>query len=148
MPKFWTSRQFRELNHEWNIKLAATGFQDAEKEIAGERVLRQSSDYAYRRKETADVVRENKCTYFMLLAQCIHTELNFEDNYDRLVMERTAEGRSIREISEELKSLLPEGRQRGKFNRRTIRYIRRRYEDRWGIKTWSQQQMGKVPTQS
>lgn len=140
------SREFKQLLGEWNKKLEDTGFQDAEKEIAGERVLKQTSDYAFR--ESVEVIREAKLQYFTILAQKISDEREFDDAWDRLIMERTAEGWSIKEISEELKSLKPGDRERTKHNRDTIRYVRRRYEHRWGIKVWlpHQMQSRKVPT--
>lgn len=140
------SREFKQLLGEWNLKLEASGFKDAEKEVAGERVLRQSSDYAFR--ESVEVIRETKLQYFTILAQKIAEESQFSDEWDRRIMEMTAEGCSIKEISEELRTLKPEGRERTKHNRDTIRYVRRRYEHRWGIKVWlpHQMQSRKVPT--
>ncbi len=145
MAKFWRSNQFRQLNNEWSEILKNTGFQDAEKEIAGERVLKQSSDYAYRRSETVEVVRENKLTYFSLLSEHIAKNPRFDDDSDCLIMTLTAEGHTIREISDELQL-----KGMRKHNRDTIRYVRRRYEDKWGIKTWTAMEMvsRRVPTRS
>ena len=145
---FWKSKGFEELKREWNGKLEDSGFKDAEKEIAGERVLRQTADYAYRRKETVEVVRECKLSYFTSISHHLSLEKDFADDLDRLIMERTAKGRTIREISDELKALIPIGRERTKHNRNTIRYVRRRYENKWGVKIWSQQDMQsrKAPT--
>lgn len=150
MAKFWRSSQFESLNQEWEKKLKESGFQDVEKKVGREKVLKQSSDYAYRRREATEIVRDAKLTYFTLLSQWISAEKEFFDpqltltfnpqfeiqNADRLIMERTAEGKTIREISRELKSLGMH-----KFNRDTIRYIRRRYENKWGIKNWKPEQM-------
>lgn len=137
---FWKSKEFDRVRQEWEQRLKKSGFRDIEKEIKGERVLSQYSDYAYRRKET-ELVRECKLAYFTLLAQHLSVETKFEDEWDQLIMERTAEGYSIKEISEELKSLVPENRERTKHNRDTIRYVRRRYEHRWGIKVWKPEEM-------
>lgn len=150
MPKFWKSREFKNLQKEWEEKLKTSGLEDAEKEVGGERVLRQSADYAFRRKETTEIVRDAKQEYFSLLSEWLHKEKNFEGEIkaqpvltglpcekvssDRLIMERTAEGKSIQEISRELKALGME-----KHNRDTIRYVRRRYENKWGIKCWKRE---------
>ena len=135
MRKFYQSNDFKKLEEEWTQKLAENGFQDAEKKIAGERVLRQSADYAFRRKEHDQIYREAKLEYFSLLSAKMSTA-KFEDQSDRLIMQRTADGKSISEISNELKSLGWK-----KHNRDTIRYIRRRYETRWGIRHWKPQDM-------
>lgn len=137
---FWGNQDFKRLKREWDEKLRESGFEDAEKEVGGERVLRQSADYAYRRKETVGVIRECKLEYFTLLSQKIE-ETRFEDGWDRLIMEMTAEGKSIREISDHLKALIPKGRKRTKHNRMTICYVRRRYEHKWGIRTWKPEEM-------
>src|SRR5665213_3798234 len=129
------SRDQKALQKKWDRILAETGFEDIEKEIGGERVLKQSADYAFRRAEHTETYREAKLTYHSLISEHLHTSI-FDDASDRLIMERTAEGSSIAEISAELKD-------RGwrKFNRDTIRYIRRRYETRWGIRHWQQRDM-------
>lgn len=136
MAKFWRTPDFQELNKQWNEKLKKSGFDDAEEEVGGEKLLKQRASYAYRRRETTAVQRQNKLEYFMLIAQFIEREKGFEDESDKLIMQRTAEGLSIREISEELQRL-----KKPKFNRDTIRYIRRRYEHRWGIRFWSKEAM-------
>lgn len=136
MTKFWRSNEFNALNKEWEQRLTEAGFEDCEKEIAGERVLKQSSDYAYRRQECTEVYRESKLTYFMLLAEHLTKERSFEDESDRLIMTWTADGWTIQEISRELQRL-----GKIKHNRDTIRYIRRRYENKWGIKIWKLEQM-------
>ena len=66
----------------------------------------------------------------------MHLETEFEDEADRLIMEWTAEGREIKEISIELKKL---GMR--KSYRNTIRFVRRRYEDKWGIREWKPEEM-------
>lgn len=136
MQKWWRSERFEALEREWNQILKETGFEDCEKEVAGTRVLKQTSDYAYRRKETSEITRENKLTYFMLLAQHVSTEKSFSDESDAIIMMLTSNGWNIKEISTELRKL-----GKAKHNRDTIRYIRRRYEHKWGIKTWKTEEM-------
>lgn len=143
MQKFWRTERFAELNKEWEEKLKEAGFEDAEEQVGGEKRLKQHSAYAYRRQECTQITRETKLSYFMLLAERVNSERKFDDESDRLIMTRTSEGWTIQEISTELKAL---GRR--KFNRDTIRYIRRRYENRWGIRSWKSEQMvsRRVPT--
>ncbi len=141
------SGEFKQLQKEWNKRLEESGFEDAEKDVGGERALKLPSNCVYR-QETDEVVRESKLSYFMLLAQKFAEEKEFSDEWDRKIMERTAEGWSIKEISEELRGLVPTDRERTKHNRDTIRYVRRRYEHKWGIKVWlpHQMQSRKAPT--
>jgi len=136
MSKFWKSRQFKEIAADWDKKLQATGFVDAEKEWNGRRVLKQTADYAYRRRETTELIRETKLNYFLALASHITKERHFADKSDRFIMEKTADGWTIQEISLAMQSL---GMR--KSNRDTIRYIRRRYEHKWRIREWTPQEM-------
>jgi len=135
--KFWKSEKFRKLEFEWNAELEKSGFIDVEKSIGETRVLKQSSDYAYRKGGAI----ESKQEYFILLVQCIHDEKEFSDIYDKAIMEFTALGYSIAAISKELRAMVPSNRQRGKFNRNTIRHVRHRYETKWGIRHWADWQM-------
>lgn len=143
MAKFWRSPQFVSLKEEWDKKLAATGFEDAEKEINGELALKRVSlsegkwGGVYRHAHGLKGIHE-KADYFRVLSQKFLQEEQFDDDLDRLIMERTMEGKSIKEISDELKGMLSPGQTRSKHNRDTIRYIRRRYENKWGIRIWSQ----------
>jgi len=145
MSKFWQTKQFKDLLGTWNKKLEDSGFEDAEKEVNGETVLKQTSLNEGRfigvYRNASDFDRQEKEEYFRILYQLASQEQNFEDELDKIIMERTAEGKTIKEISDELKSNLPEGKQRGKFNRNTIRYVRRRYESRWGIRVWKREDM-------
>jgi hypothetical protein len=143
MAKFWRTKQFEAEESKWNEILKRSGFQDIEENVGGERVLKHRSDYAFRAGKSGDTAlrREAKLTYYTLLAQHLERETNFADEFDRLIMEKTALGLSINEISIELRALLPKGRQRGKHNRNTIRHVRRRYEHKWGIKSWKPEEM-------
>jgi hypothetical protein len=136
MAKFWQTAKFEAASLEWEARLRDSGFVDVERQIKGERHLTKPASLPNRLNETAEVVRESRLKYFTLLSQKCHDERRFEDESDRLIMERTAEGRTIREISLELYRLgMP------KSNRDTIRYVRRRYESRWGIKSWKKEEM-------
>lgn len=143
MAKFWTSRAFKRLNQEWNQKLADVGFDDAEN---AKRFLKEPSNDRFVRRfngcrRITEITTEASYRYFQAITEFVAKEEEFSDEFDKLIMERTGEGRSIREISEELKNLLPSDRKRSKYDRNTIRYVRRRYEHKWGLKTWKAEQM-------
>lgn len=138
----------KQLRAEWDRRLKESGFVDIEIEIDGERFIRSKSfnEGPHQRKygTQPEVVRDSKAEYFRLLLQCFSNELNFADDSDRLIMELTTDGKSITDISKQLRT-----NNMRKHNRDTIRYIRRRYENRWGIKLWPQHQMtSRKPTRS
>ena len=141
MAKFWKSPEFKELKSEWDQKLAQDGFEDQEKEVNGELALKIPTSCIGRcggilRHHRNEIKRNAKITYYELLSKWMHIETDFEDESDRLIMEWTAEGREIKEISIELKRL---GMR--KSYRNTIRFVRRRYEDKWGIREWKPEEM-------
>jgi hypothetical protein len=126
------SRAFLDLQHEWDEILRRDGFVDIEKEGH----LKQSAAAAYRNCGSVPLESECKFAYFMLLEEWLQKEKDFACDSDRLIMHFTASGWTIQEISQELKRL-----EKPKHNRDTIRYIRRRYEHKWGIRSWKPQQM-------
>jgi hypothetical protein len=141
MAKFWQSQAFKNLEKEWYCLLKESGFKDAEKEVDGEIVLAHITNN--QGHYTSNVLRQRSIEevrhtqfYFELLFQKFHEEKNFCDNSDKLIMEKTAEGWTIKQISKELKRLRLK-----KYNRDTIRYIRRRYEHKWGMRQWKPEQM-------
>jgi len=136
MAKFWKSKEFLEEKAKWDQKLKDSGFVDAEKELSGKSVLIafSSDEGCWKNKGLAR--REEREEYYTALYQCFIKETDFADESDRLIMERTAEGKSKREISDELKE-----KKQKKHNRDTITYIRRRYENKWGIRKWLPYQM-------
>jgi uncharacterized protein Smg (DUF494 family) len=136
MQKFWKTKQFQAINKNWNSKLSESGFKDAEIEKHGEFYLKKHSHCDNRHHENVAIVRENKQAYFHILDEYIQKETDFPDESDRLIMELTAQGFHICEISETLRSLFLK-----KNHRNTIRFIRRRYEHKWGIKTWKPEDM-------
>lgn len=136
MTKYWKTPRFKSLSVEWEARLKASGFKDAEKTWNGERVLKQTADHAYWRQGTVELVREAKLNYFLALSQHILLERKWTDKADRFIMERTAEGWTIQEISSAMQAL-----KLRKSNRDTIRYIRRRYEHKWRIREWTPAQM-------
>jgi hypothetical protein len=141
--KFWRTREFERLAQEWERHLSESGFRDAEMTVKGDRILREPANNAVRRR--SQVVREAGAEYFALLAEKFAQETDFADESDRLIMEATVNGWTIKEISQYLSQYGLK-----KANRDTIRYIRRRYEMRWRIRHWEPWQMisRKVPIRS
>lgn len=145
MRKFWETQSFQRLEKEWHEKLKSAGFKDEEKKIDGDWALKHNSSCYGRFGNRFTALRaikldpgqiEQRSTYYLLLSQRLNQNPDFMDESDRIIMQKTAEGWSIREISDELKRL-----KLTKFNRDTIRYVRRRYEHKWGIRQWMPIQM-------
>lgn len=128
MRKFWQTKKFKALQNKWEKKLLESGFVDAEKMFYGSLHLKQPvCNYVYRYNMFVEAVRENRQLYFELLGEFFHKE-QFNDEVERLIMERRAEGVKIKHICEELKSL------KERCHRQTVRLIIRKYEIKWGIR--------------
>jgi hypothetical protein len=127
-------------------KLDKDGFEDAEKTINADSILIQNASNVYRQAD--ELTRDNKLIYYEVLSQWIQKD-QFDTEVDKIIMIRVSEGMKIKDISSELKSLkLP------CWHRQTIRYIIRKYEQRWKIKTWTKHKLSppwrkwKAPTRS
>lgn len=126
MPqKFWKTKTFLTLQREWDQKLKASGFEDAEKSIGGTARLKQRASNSYR--GAIQVLREAKLEYYRSLTYHFH-ETEFSDEVERLIMERRAEGVLIKSICEQLRSMGE------RCHRETVRHIIRKYEIKWGMK--------------
>lgn len=125
-PKFWETNEFKELEKEWYRKLEENKFLDIEKKKNGESFLRQRSGYCYRRTIQNQVSARQE--YYELMAQCFQSEFRFKDEIEEYVMEKTAHGGSINEISRVLRNI------NERYHRGTIRLIIQKFEARWGIK--------------
>ncbi len=134
--KYWTTKTFRQLRDKWYLKLDTSGFKDQEKVIAGEPQLSQYASNAYR--QASDVVRDAKLRYYELMAQLMNDNKP-DDEVDLIVMTKWIEGNKIKDISAELK------RKGKRCHRQTIRYIIRKYENRWEVKKWKPEQMRSSP---
>jgi hypothetical protein len=133
--KFWGKSKFKKLQNEWYRKLEESGFKDAEIILSDQNdwpALKQRSMNVYR--QAPDVVRENKTLYFTLLGIHASAEV-FDDHIKQFIMFKRAEGNQIQEISKELQA-------RGeRSHRQTIRYVIRFYENKWGVRKWTQKQL-------
>jgi hypothetical protein len=136
MRKVWRLSEFRDLKQEWEERLFYDGFVDIEVEKNGTRQLKKFADAPTHDAKMTPEQAEIRADYFSKIEQFVAKETGFEDESDRLIMERTAAGCLIWEISKELRE-----KNLKKSNRDTIRYIRRRYEMRWGIRHWRPEEM-------
>lgn len=132
MAEFWRTKSFKVLSKTWNQKLEESGFLDAEIELKGDRALRQKATNCYR--NASELERETRLRYYALLGYLAHNT-SFPNDLERIVMLRHSEGVTIKEILEEL---MLYGIIR---DRKTIRYIIRRWQAKWGIRAWSPRQM-------
>lgn len=131
---FWKTKEFKALQDAWYKRLEGLGFQDAEKTVGGEVVLKQNSSNAYRGADP-DLI-ELKEKYFNLLTEKVQ-DAEFRSEVDRLIMTWHAEGMLIKYICEELDDM-------GMWRARdTVRYTIRKYEMAWGIKAWTPRQLHK-----
>ena len=124
-PKFWQTQTFKEIEDYWYGQLERFGFKDAEKTINGNSVLKQSASNSYRNAK--QVERDAKLAYYSLLQGHCNQEA-FQDDIEKLVIERRADGFKIKQICEELRSL------NERSHRETVRKIIVKYELKWGIK--------------
>lgn len=130
--KFWENPHFKCLQKEWYAKLRDDGFADAERSVDGEPMLSQFAVNCYRDQPRA--IREERAAYFTSLCRLIETA-PFDSEADRLILTRHAEGAKYSTISRELEA-------RGlKSHRQTIRFTVRRYEHRWGLRRWRNDQL-------
>ncbi len=123
--KFWQTEKFKELQKEWALKLRESGFRDAEDtgKYAGKMLQKAFNCY---RTQIPEIIQA-KQRYFELLGQGSHQE-KFEDEVDKYVMERRAEGISIKQIRMGLRAA------NKKNSTETVRKIIRFYEAKWCIK--------------
>lgn len=129
---YWKSPDFKALQESWYRRLEAEGFQDAEKVVRDELVLKQSANNSYRGQ--AELTRDIKECYYRILAQQLQ-EAEFRNEADQLVMTWHADGRKIKDIVVELER---RGQRRCRY---TVRIIIRRYEMKWGVREHSRQKL-------
>jgi hypothetical protein len=131
MEQFWRTKKFKTLTLVWNKKLEASGFNDVEFDIKGDRTLKQRSTNAYR--QASEFERDSKLEYFCVMGYLAHNT-KFENEVDKYIMIRHSEGAKQLEIVEELQNM---GSPR---HRETVSFIIRRWETNWGLKNWSLKQ--------
>ena len=127
MEKYYYSQSFLKVQRAWYKKLEKEGFKDAEININGDLRLRQISSHVY--KNSSAIERENKLKYFELLAVLVN-EKTFDNDLDKQVMTLKSLGSKTNEIAQRLKR-----------HKQTIRYVIRKYENRWGLKKWTPEEL-------
>lgn len=130
--EFWKSRQFKILYNSWNQKLKDSQFEDAEIDLKNDRQLKQRATNSYR--QATELEREARLEYFLTIGN-LANETRFPTALDEYVMLRHSEGASIKEIVAEIRDFSI------RRDRKTIRYIIRRWQEIWGIRSWSPHQM-------
>lgn len=135
---FWKSSNFKALQKSWYRRLEEEGFQDAEEIIGEEFVLKQTASHPYRGLN--EVERSSKEDYFRLLAQYAQHE-PFKRTLDKYILGMRSQGWQIVSIC---KFLEVAGMAR---ERKTVRYIIRKYEMKWGIREYTPKQLNylKIP---
>lgn len=132
MSSFWRESKFKDLKIRWYKALEEDGFEDIE---TLDEELKQPCKNGYQRfSGKSKDLREIKLEYYLRLGHALQ-EQGCDHDIDTLIMQRTSEGFSVKEICEELKTI------KSSRNRNTIRWIRRKYENRWGIRKWKPEQM-------
>lgn len=132
MAHFWRTKGFKQLSGHWNKKLEATGFCDAEIELKGDRALRQRATNSYR--QATQLERDSRIEYYSFLGHLANNTI-FPNELERTIMLRHSEGAQIKEIVKEINA---KGIAR---ERKTVKYIIRRWQNKWGIRSWSLRQM-------
>lgn len=129
---FWRTRKFKTLYKEWNKKLELSGFTDAEIDLKDDRTLKQRATNCYR--QASELERESRLEYYSFLGYLAHNT-KFPNELEKYIMARHSEGATIKEIVNEVNSM------GGPKHRCTVRYIIRRWQVKWGIKSWSLRQL-------
>ncbi len=125
--KFYQTQKFKKLQKQWDEKLKAAGFVDAEKQIGDEKELKQDSNYV-RRNGNLNTL-ESKTLYYQLVGEGFNNE-TFSDLTCAWIMLGVASGRRMTDIHAGLLGF------RCKIEYETVRHIVRRYEHKWKIKKY------------
>lgn len=137
--KFFETKAFLELKNEWYQKLKSDGFIDLEKNYGNNHYdLKQVARYQLRKKISRgkfsfDQIGAHR-EYYLKLSQTAFSHI-FPNKRDQIVLQMHAEGARVIEILKVLE------KHEIYCHRQTIRYIIRRYEHQWQIKSWTPKQM-------
>lgn len=133
---YWQSESFKSLQAAWYERLAKDGFEDAEELVAGEMVLKQVAAHPYRTADELGIT--TKESYYRLLGQNVQ-QSNFQSDIDRLILTMFAEGAKMKKIGDALRTM---GHRRC---RNTICFTIRKYEMRWGLRSYTPKQLNRYP---
>lgn len=139
---YWKTARFKAMQEAWYAKLEESGFKDAEEMRDGEMMLKQTGDHMLawhttRMEYTGNLLKfESKETYYRILGEKVQDSA-FQNDVDRIIVTMLAEGHRVKEITEELAS---QGESRCRM---TIRMTLRKYEMKWGLRSYSPKQLNK-----
>lgn len=129
--------EFRKLQQSWYKILSESGFKDIEELRGDDLVLKHTASFCYRASD--ELSRGIKEEYFRTLSQnALDEETVYRNEIDKHILIRYSEGARIKTITEELLLL---GFSR---DRKSIKFIIRRYENAWGIKHYQPHQLNNV----
>lgn len=112
----------------WEKKLLDSGFEDIEKEINGERVLRDgSAPSAYRSEK--EQTREAKLAFYRMVSRKVSIT-SFPNNLEEQIMSAYAEGVTQADIKRQLEGLGI------KMHRETLYEIIYQYLGKWSLKPY------------
>jgi hypothetical protein len=133
---------FKSLLLKWNKKLEESGFQDIEIELNNGRALRQSCVGQYNRWNKFE--RDSRLEYFCVVGHLVHDTI-FPNDLEKFIMLKHAEGETITEIFKAMQAngfrMYEKSGKSYRSLRRHIMYIIRQWQMKWGIKTWSLQEL-------
>lgn len=131
-----SKEKFKSLQKYWYDILKVSGFEDIEKLVGGELVLKQGADHHLWNVNQLD--KEMREEYFTIITHKVNDEETvFRNEVDRIVMQGHAMGAMIRDI---IHTLNTHGETR---SRASVRYIIRRYEMAWNIRQYTPRQLNK-----
>lgn len=124
--KYYQTHVFRETQREWKKRLKDSGFKDIENDkqhIVGSNL---SSD-------NKKVSKQERFDYFRMIINKLYSDSLVVppdiNPRDLIVMAMRGNGYLLKQIAKE-----------NKIDRRTVRFIIRRYEHLWGIRFWTKKQ--------
>jgi hypothetical protein len=130
---FWKTQSFKALQDEWYQRLEKEGFRDVEITIGDEPVLKQTAAHPYRGAKQLEIDCQ-EAYYWLLLQKAESAE--FSSEIDRIILTSFARGVKIYMICEDL-------RRRGMSrDRKAVRFTIRRYEMLWGMREYTNAQVG------
>jgi hypothetical protein len=135
------SKEFIALQQKWYKKLSDEGFNDAEEVRGSELVLKQTAHHPLRWTAKGDnpTAREAKQRYYELLEHRVNGHTFIKPVHEQ-IMTLLSKGFTQKEICAVLRATGAKPSYRG-----LVKFIIRRYEDEWGLKKWTQKEMGKPP---
>lgn len=119
------------MQRSWYSKLKEEGFLDREQE---ENEGSISSFVPFVDTPMSELKYSTRLDYFLCMSQWIEQE-EFQNPRDKIIMFMRSEGFQIKEIVDSLKS------QGYSCHRQTIRFIIRKFENKWKIRLWEKKQM-------